>query len=47
MCFAATGSGITSHSEGEGSSDSEDGLPPLVKNMNHLSLAEENDEDGE
>lgn len=36
-----------SHSEGENSSnDSDDGLPPLEKNMNHVSLVD-SDEEGE
>ncbi|KAK2975220.1 hypothetical protein RJ640_008997 [Escallonia rubra] len=35
-----------SHSDDEGSCDSEDGLPPLEKNLNHLDL-EESDDDNE
>ncbi|XP_015890883.2 uncharacterized protein LOC107425393 isoform X2 [Ziziphus jujuba] len=41
------GKEISSHNEDEGSSDSEDGLPPLEKNMNHLKLQETDEESEE
>lgn len=42
-----TGADVASRSEDQGScSDSEDGLPPLERNVNHLSL-EESDEESE
>lgn len=31
----------------EGSDDSEDGLPPLEKNLNHLTLQQDSDEESE
>ncbi|KAK3014002.1 hypothetical protein RJ639_010187 [Escallonia herrerae] len=40
------GADEVSQSEDEGSYDSEDGLPPLEKNLNHLNL-EESDDDSE
>ncbi|CAL5323901.1 unnamed protein product [Camellia sinensis] len=44
---AAEGADVASRSEDEGScDDSEDGLPPLEKNLNHLDL-EESDEESE
>lgn len=43
---AATGGEDASslNEEGEGSSDSEEGLPPLEKNMNHLNFQETDEE---
>ena len=32
------------HSEDEGSDDSDDGLPPLERNLNHITLEESDDE---
>nr|POF10915.1 ribosome biogenesis protein tsr3 like [Quercus suber] len=41
---AATGTDMASHSEDENSCDSEDGLPPLERNMNHMNLQESDEE---
>ena len=38
-------SSVSEHDEG--SDDSEDGLPPLEKNLNHLTLQQESDEESE
>ncbi|CBI21472.3 unnamed protein product, partial [Vitis vinifera] len=41
------GAGVSSQNDDEGScDDSEDGLPPLEKNLNHLNLEESDSEDG-
>lgn len=38
------GTDMASHSEDENSCDSEDGLPPLERNMNHMNLQESDEE---
>ncbi|KAK9990174.1 hypothetical protein SO802_025159 [Lithocarpus litseifolius] len=38
------GTDMASHSEDENSCDSEDGLPPLERNMNHVNLQESDEE---
>ncbi|XP_030923574.1 ribosome biogenesis protein TSR3 homolog isoform X2 [Quercus lobata] len=38
------GTDVASHSEDENSCDSEDGLPPLERNMNHMNLQESDEE---
>ena len=44
LLSAATGTDMASHSEDENSCDSEDGLPPLERNMNHMNLQESDEE---
>lgn len=44
MGFAAAGTAVASEDESQNSSDSDDGLPPLEKNMNHLNLIESDEE---
>lgn len=44
--FVATGADV-SRSEDDGSYDSEDGLPPLEKNLNHLNSEESEDEESD
>lgn len=42
--FSVTGADESSLREDEGSYDSDDGLPPLERNMNHLDIQESDDE---
>lgn len=44
LLSAATGTDMASHGEDENSCDSEDGLPPLERNMNHMNLQESDEE---
>lgn len=46
LLSGATRTDTAAHSEDENSCDSEDGLPPLERNMNHLNM-EESDEESE
>lgn len=47
-CLYVVGADKSSVSEhDEDSDDSEDGLPPLEKNLNHLTLQQESDEESE
>lgn len=47
LLCAAAGAGVSSRNHDEGScDDSDDGLPPLKKNLNRLDLEESDSEDG-